>query len=56
MLLTDEERAPLKAIDFGLAAPFDPEHLPRTDLGLEGVSGKQGQLACGSLLHRYVYR
>ncbi|EFJ45485.1 hypothetical protein VOLCADRAFT_105941 [Volvox carteri f. nagariensis] len=37
MLLTNEDRAPLKAIDFGLAAPFDPEHLPRTDLGLEGT-------------------
>ncbi|GLC37832.1 hypothetical protein PLESTB_001481200 [Pleodorina starrii] len=37
MLLSDEDRAPLKAIDFGLAAPFDPEHLPRTDLGLEGT-------------------
>ncbi|GIL70760.1 hypothetical protein Vretimale_3845 [Volvox reticuliferus] len=37
MLLTGEDRAPLKAIDFGLAAPFDPENLPRTDLGLEGT-------------------
>ncbi|KAG2453493.1 hypothetical protein HYH02_001713 [Chlamydomonas schloesseri] len=37
MLLTSDDRAPLKAIDFGLAAPFDPEQLPRTDLGLEGT-------------------
>ncbi|KXZ52793.1 hypothetical protein GPECTOR_8g180 [Gonium pectorale] len=37
MLLSNDDRAPLKAIDFGLAAPFDPEHLPRTDLGLEGT-------------------
>ncbi len=38
MLLSGDERAPLKAIDFGLATPFEPEQLPRTDLGLEGVS------------------
>eukprot|EP00798_Chlamydomonas_sp_ICE-L_P020161 gene20161-26897_t len=25
------------SIDFGLAVPFDPEHLPLTDLGLEGT-------------------
>ncbi|GLI66480.1 hypothetical protein VaNZ11_010324 [Volvox africanus] len=37
MLLSEEERAPVKAIDFGLAAPFDPQQLPRTDLGLEGT-------------------
>lgn len=37
MLLDDSERSPLKAIDFGLAVPFDPEDLPRTDLGLEGT-------------------
>ncbi|KAI8470975.1 MAG: kinase-like domain-containing protein [Monoraphidium minutum] len=37
MLLDDSERAPLKAIDFGLAVPFDPEGLPRSDLGLEGT-------------------
>lgn len=35
MLLSGDDRAPLKAIDFGLAAPFDPACLPRTDLGLE---------------------
>lgn len=29
--------APLKAIDFGLAVPFEPEGLPRSDLGLEGT-------------------
>jgi serine/threonine protein kinase len=37
MLLDDSERSPLKAIDFGLAVPFDPEDLPLTDLGLEGT-------------------
>jgi calcium-dependent protein kinase len=37
MLLDDSDRAPLKAIDFGLAVPFDPEGLPRTDLGFEGT-------------------
>ena len=37
MLLTQEEDSPLKAIDFGLAMFFDPESLPRTDLGLEGT-------------------
>ncbi|GIL78391.1 hypothetical protein Vretimale_7737 [Volvox reticuliferus] len=37
MLLSGEERAPVKAIDFGLAAPFEPQQLPRTDLGLEGT-------------------
>ena len=37
MLLTDADRAPLKAIDFGLAAPYNPQSLPRTDLGLEGT-------------------
>ena len=37
MLLDDGELSPLTAIDFGLAVPFDPENLPRTDLGLEGT-------------------
>ena len=37
MLLTEEEESPLKAIDFGLAVFFDPDKLPRTDLGLEGT-------------------
>jgi hypothetical protein len=37
MLLGPEERSPLKALDFGLAVPFEPDKLPRTDLGLEGV-------------------
>jgi serine/threonine protein kinase len=37
MLLDDSERAPLKAIDFGLAVPYDPDCLPLTDLGLEGT-------------------
>lgn len=37
MLLDDSEGAPLKAIDFGLAAFFDPAQLPRTDLGLDGT-------------------
>lgn len=37
MLLNHDPRSPLKAIDFGLATPFDPQQLPRTDLGLEGT-------------------
>lgn len=37
MLLNDDERSPLKAIDFGLATSFDPENPVRTDLGLEGT-------------------
>jgi calcium-dependent protein kinase len=37
MLLDDSDRSPLKAIDFGLAVPFDPAALPRSDLGLEGT-------------------
>ncbi|PSC74049.1 Calcium-dependent kinase 29 [Micractinium conductrix] len=37
MLLTADEESPLKAIDFGLAVFFDPDKLPRTDLGLEGT-------------------
>lgn len=37
MLLNKDERSPLKAIDFGLAVPYDPKDLPRSDLGLEGT-------------------
>jgi len=37
MLLSEAPDAPLKAIDFGLAAFFDPGKLPRSDLGLEGT-------------------
>jgi hypothetical protein len=37
MLLSEAPDAPLKAIDFGLAVFFDPDRLPRTDLGLEGT-------------------
>ena len=37
MLLSDDEGAPLKAIDFGLAVFYDPSKLPRTDLGLDGT-------------------
>jgi calcium-dependent protein kinase len=37
MLLDHSDRSPLKAIDFGLAMPFDSEDLPRRDLGLEGT-------------------
>jgi calcium-dependent protein kinase len=37
MLLSSDERAPLRAIDFGLATPFEPEDLPLTNLGLEGA-------------------
>jgi calcium-dependent protein kinase len=37
MLLSSDDRAPLKAVDFGLAAFFDPAHPVRDDLGLEGT-------------------
>ncbi|KAF5839572.1 kinase-like domain-containing protein [Dunaliella salina] len=36
MLLNEDERAPVKAIDFGLAVPFEKEDLPLS-LGLEGT-------------------
>ena len=36
MLLSEAPDAPLKAIDFGLAAFFDPAKLPRSDLGSGG--------------------
>lgn len=37
MLLSDSPKAPLKAIDFGLAVFYNENELPRTDLGLEGT-------------------
>jgi calcium-dependent protein kinase len=37
MLLNSDDRSPLKAIDFGLAVPYEPDALPRSDLGLEGT-------------------
>lgn len=37
LLLDDTDMSPIKAIDFGLAVFYDPEKLPRTDLGLEGT-------------------
>lgn len=37
LLLDTTELSPIKAIDFGLAVFYDPEKLPRTDLGLEGT-------------------
>jgi calcium-dependent protein kinase len=37
MLLSSDVRSPMKAIDFGLAMPFDPDGLPLTHLGLEGT-------------------
>ena len=37
LLLSKDEKAPLKAIDFGLAVFFSEKELPRTDLGLEGT-------------------
>jgi serine/threonine protein kinase len=42
MLLSDDERSPLRAIDFGLATPYDPAELPLTDLGLEGGGAMRG--------------
>lgn len=37
LLSSEDERAPLKAVDFGLAVFYDEKQLPRTDLGLEGT-------------------
>ncbi len=37
LMLHEGDRAPLKAVDFGLAVFYDPAHLPRSDLGLEGT-------------------
>eukprot|EP00798_Chlamydomonas_sp_ICE-L_P014541 gene14541-20581_t len=37
MFLNNSSNSPLKAIDFGLAMPYDPDELPRTELGLEGT-------------------
>ena len=37
LLSSEAERAPLKAVDFGLAVFYDERSLPRTDLGLEGT-------------------
>lgn len=37
LLSSEDERAPLKAVDFGLAVFYDERQLPRTDLGLEGT-------------------
>lgn len=37
LLLNNSPHAPLKAIDFGLAVPFEAGSLPRRDLGLEGT-------------------
>ncbi|GAB4814982.1 hypothetical protein N2152v2_002028 [Parachlorella kessleri] len=37
LLLSADDRAPLKAIDFGLAVFYNEKELPRTDLGLEGT-------------------
>jgi len=37
LLSSSSERAPLKAIDFGLAVFYDDKSLPQTDLGLEGT-------------------
>jgi len=36
MLLSEDARSPVKAIDLGLAIPFEREDLPLTHLGLEG--------------------
>ena len=37
MLLTSSDTSPLKAIDFGLAMPFEPDALPLSNLGMEGT-------------------
>ncbi len=37
MLVSDHDKAPLKALDFGLAVTFQSASEPRSDLGLEGT-------------------
>lgn len=37
MLLTTEENSPVKAIDFGMAVFYEPNELPRRDLGFDGT-------------------
>ncbi|MEW5299735.1 MAG: hypothetical protein WDW36_002721 [Sanguina aurantia] len=37
LLVDDSARSPLRAVDFGLAVPFDPESLPMKNLPLEGT-------------------
>jgi hypothetical protein len=37
MLVSDHDKAPLKAVDFGLAVTFQSASEPRSDLGLEGT-------------------
>ena len=37
LLLSTEDAAPVKAIDFGLATFFDPANLPVTNLTVEGT-------------------
>ncbi len=37
MLVSDHDKAPLKAVDFGLAVTFLSASEPRSDLGLEGT-------------------
>lgn len=37
MLLTRGEKSPVKAIDFGMAVFYDPDQLPRRDLGFDGT-------------------
>ena len=39
MLLNKDLRSPVKAIDLGLAVPFEKDELPLTNLGLEGEQG-----------------
>ncbi len=37
MLVNEHDKAPLKAVDFGLAVTFETSNEPRSDLGLEGT-------------------
>ncbi|GAB4824010.1 hypothetical protein N2152v2_011056 [Parachlorella kessleri] len=46
LLLTTEDTAPVKAIDFGLATFFDPPHLPVTNLTVEGTPWYLAPEAC----------
>lgn len=37
MLLTTGQKSPVKAIDFGMAVFYEPDQLPRRDLGFDGT-------------------
>lgn len=55
MLVNDHDKAPLKAIDFGLAATFQSASEPRSDLGLEGTPWYVTTLAVCRIKYEGLY-